>query len=163
VLVLLAVDLGIFHRRAHAVSFHEAVTWSAVWVMLALVFNCMLYQYALWAFAHDPRLTALLDFDPHAAAWQVALEFLSRYVVEKSLSVDNIFVFAVVFGYFAVPAEYQHRVLFYGIIGALVLRALFIAAGAALMQYHWVILVSGYASSRERDSSTADQTPGARG
>ena len=143
VLLMLALDLGIFHRHAHAVSFREAATWSAVWVALALAFNYGLYQYARWQFAHDPRLLALPGFTPQAAAWQVALEFLTGYVVEKSLSVDNIFVFVMVFGYFAVPAQYQHRVLFYGILGALVLRALFIAAGTALMQFHWVIWVFG--------------------
>jgi TerC family integral membrane protein len=143
VLLMLAIDLGIFHRHAHAVSFREAATWSAVWVALALAFNYGLYQYALWRFPHDPRLLALPGFNPHAAAWQVALEFLTGYVVEKSLSVDNIFVFVMVFSYFAVPAQYQHRVLFYGILGALVLRALFIAAGTALMQFHWVVLVFG--------------------
>jgi tellurite resistance protein TerC len=143
VLLMLAIDLGIFHRHAHAVSFREAATWSAVWVALALAFNYGLYQYALWKFPHDPRLLALPGFNPPAAAWQVALEFLTGYVVEKSLSVDNIFVFVMVFSYFAVPAQYQHRVLFYGILGALVLRALFIAAGTALMQFHWVVLVFG--------------------
>ena len=143
VLLLLALDLGVFHRQAHAVSFREAATWSVVWVALALVFNFLLYQYALWKFPQDARLASLPGFDPQAAAWRVALEFLTGYVVEKSLSVDNIFVFVLVFGYFAVPAKYQHRVLFYGIAGALVFRAVFIAAGSALMQYHWVVIVFG--------------------
>jgi tellurite resistance protein TerC len=143
VLLLLALDLGVFHRQAHEVSFREAATWSVVWVALALAFNFLLYQYALWKFPQDARLMAVPGFDPQAAAWRVALEFLTGYVVEKSLSVDNIFVFVLVFGYFAVPAKYQHRVLFYGIVGALVSRAAFIAAGSALMQYHWVVLVFG--------------------
>ncbi|HJQ34439.1 MAG TPA: TerC family protein [Pyrinomonadaceae bacterium] len=143
VLLLLALDLGVFHRQAHEVSFREAATWSVVWVALALAFNFLLYQYALWKFPQDARLAALPGFDPQAAAWRVALEFLTGYVVEKSLSVDNIFVFVLVFGYFAVPSKYQHRVLFYGIVGALVFRAAFIAAGSALMQYHWVVLVFG--------------------
>ena len=143
VLLLLALDLGVFHRQAHAVSFREAATWSVVWVALALVFNFLLYQYALWKFPQDARLAALPGFDAQAAAWRVALEFLTGYVVEKSLSVDNIFVFVLVFGYFAVPAKYQHRVLFYGIVGALIFRAVFIALGSALMQYHWVVLVFG--------------------
>ena len=143
VLLLLALDLGVFHREAHEVSFREAAAWSAVWVGLALLFNFLLYQYALWKFPLDPRLAAVPGFDPQAAAWRVALEFLTGYVVEKSLSVDNVFVFVLVFGYFAVPAKYQHRVLFYGIIGALAFRAVFIALGSALMQYHWVVVLFG--------------------
>ena len=143
VLLLLALDLGVFHRQAHVVSFREAATWSVVWVALALLFNVLLYQYALWKFPQDARLMATPGFDPSAAAWGVSLEFLAGYIVEKSLSVDNIFVFVMVFGYFAVPAKYQHRVLFYGIIGALVFRAVFIALGSALMQYHWVVVVFG--------------------
>ncbi len=143
VLLLLALDLGVFHRQAHEVSFREAATWSVVWVALALLFNFLLYQYALWKFPQDPRLMATPGFDPAAAAWRVSLEFLTGYIVEKSLSVDNIFVFVLVFGYFAIPAKYQHRVLFYGILGALIFRAIFIALGAALMQYHWVVIVFG--------------------
>jgi tellurite resistance protein TerC len=143
VLLLLALDLGVFHRQAHEVSFREAATWSVVWVALALLFNFLLYQYALWKFPQDPRLMAIPGFDPSGAAWRVSLEFLTGYIVEKSLSVDNIFVFVLVFGYFAIPAKYQHRILFYGIIGALIFRAIFIALGSALMQYHWVVVVFG--------------------
>ena len=133
VLLMLAVDLGIFHRKAHAVSFREAAIWSCVWVGLALAFSYLLYQFALWKFPQDGRLLAVPGFDPQGAAWQVTLEFLTGYVIEKSLSVDNIFVFVLIFSYFRVPAKYQHRVLFYGIIGALVSRAIFIAMGAALI------------------------------
>ncbi|HKX31097.1 MAG TPA: TerC/Alx family metal homeostasis membrane protein [Blastocatellia bacterium] len=143
VLLLLTLDLGVFHRQAHEVGFREAAAWSVVWVALALVFNFGLYQYALWKFPQDPRLAALPGFDPSAAAWQMSLEFLTGYVVEKSLAVDNIFVFVVVFSFFAIPARYQHRVLFYGILGALVFRAIFIALGSALMQYHAVIIIFG--------------------
>lgn len=143
VLLLLALDLGVFHRQAHEVSFREAATWSVVWVALALLFNFLLYQYALWKFPQDPRLLAIPGFDPSGAAWRVSLEFLTGYIVEKSLSVDNIFVFVLVFGYFAIPAKYQHRVLFYGIVGALIFRAIFIALGSALMQYHWVVVLFG--------------------
>jgi tellurite resistance protein TerC len=143
VLLLLALDLGVFHREAHEVSFREAAAWSAVWVTLALAFNFALYQYALWWFPQDARLLAAPGFDPAAAASRVSLEFLTGYVVEKALSVDNVFVFVLVFGYFAVPAKYQHRVLFYGIIGALAFRAAFIALGSALMQYHWVVVLFG--------------------
>ena len=127
VLLVLALGLGVFHRKAHAVSLREAGIWSAVWMALALSFNLAFYQYAAWRFARDPRLLQLPGFDPEAAARQVGLEFLTGYVVEKTLSLDNIFVFVVVFTFFAIPAIYQHRVLFYGILGALVFRAGFIA------------------------------------
>jgi tellurite resistance protein TerC len=143
VLGMLALDLGVFHREAHAVSFREATLWSVVWVSLALVFNFAFYQYALWKLPQDARLLAIPGFDPNLAAWNVSLEFLTGYIVEKSLSVDNIFVFVMVFAYFAIPAKYQHRVLFYGILGALVFRAVFIAMGSALMQYHFVIYLFG--------------------
>jgi tellurite resistance protein TerC len=143
VLILLALDLGVFHRDAREVGFREAARWTAIWIALALAFNAALYTYASWKFARDPRLAAVPGFDPGAAAWQTALEFLTGYVVEYSLSVDNIFVFVLVLSYFAVPARYQHRVLFYGILGALVFRAVFIALGSWLMQFHWVIWVFG--------------------
>ncbi|HSE99001.1 MAG TPA: TerC family protein, partial [Blastocatellia bacterium] len=143
VLLLLALDLGVFHRKAHAVSFREAAIWSVVWITLALCFNYLFYQYALWRFPQVERLMAIPGFDPQVAAKTVALEFLTGYIVEKSLSVDNIFVFVLIFSYFAIPAKYQHRVLFYGIAGALLFRALFIAAGSVLMQYHLVIYLFG--------------------
>ncbi len=130
VLMMLALDLGVFHRNAHEVSFKEATTWSVVWVSLALLFNVGFYYYAASNFPTD-------------VAWTKSLEFLTGYIVEKSLSVDNIFVFVMVFAYFAVPAKYQHRVLFFGIVGALIFRAIFIAGGAYLMQFHWVIYVFG--------------------
>ena len=143
VLLLLALDLGVFHRKAHAVSFREASLWSVVWVTLALAFNFLFYQYALWKFARDPRLAQIPGFEPESAARQAGLEFLTGYVVEKTLSLDNIFVFVVVFSFFGIPAIYQHRVLFYGIIGALIFRAIFIVLGSALLQYHWVIWLFG--------------------
>ena len=123
VLALLALDLGVFHRQAHEVGFKEAATWSGVWIALALCFNL-----GIWNWFGE----------------QKAIEFLTGYLIEKSLSVDNIFVIALLFSYFAVPARYQHRVLFWGILGALVLRAIFIAAGAALLaQFHWIIYLFG--------------------
>jgi tellurite resistance protein TerC len=143
VLILLALDLGVFHREAHEVSFQEAAAWSAVWVSLALAFGYGLYRYALWRFPRDPRLTALPGFDPTAAARDTALEFLTGYVVEYSLSVDNIFIFVLVLTYFAIPSKYQHRVLFYGILGALVFRAVFITLGSVLMRIHWIVLLFG--------------------
>jgi tellurite resistance protein TerC len=143
VLLLLALDLGVFHRKVHVVSVREATLWSAVWIALALAFNFAFYQYAAWKFARDPRLLQITGFDPESAARQVGLEFLTGYVVEKTLSLDNIFVFVVVFTFFGIPALYQHRVLFFGIMGALVFRAVFIALGSVLLQYHWVIWAFG--------------------
>jgi tellurite resistance protein TerC len=140
VLGMLALDLGVFHRHAHTVGVKEALGWSTVWISLALAFGYGLYQYALYKFPLDPRLAGL---DHAALARQVGLEYLTGFVVEKSLSVDNIFVFVVVFGYFAVPAVYQHRVLFYGILGALFFRIIFISLGSVLMQFHWVIWLFG--------------------
>jgi tellurite resistance protein TerC len=130
VLMLLAIDLGIFHRDAHVVSFRESLTWSVIWVSTALLFNYGFYQYAAGTFGPE-------------IGEQLGLEFLTGYIVEKSLAVDNIFVFVLVFAYFSIPTQYQHRVLFYGIIGALVFRAIFIALGAALMQYHAIVLIFG--------------------
>ncbi|MBP1600265.1 MAG: alx 1 [Acidobacteria bacterium] len=123
VLLMLALDLGVFHRKAHVVSFREATTWSVVWISLALAFNYFLYRYALWKFPRDPRLIGVSGFEPEAAAQQIGLEFLTGYLVEKSLSVDNIFIFVLVFSYFAIPQKYQHRVLFFGILGALLFRS----------------------------------------
>jgi tellurite resistance protein TerC len=130
VLIMLGLDLGVFNRKAHAVTFREATTWSIVWVSLAMVFNFLFYQYATAKFGV-------------AQGQQFALEFLTGYILEYSLSVDNIFVFVLVFGYFGIPAKYKHRVLFYGILGALVFRAIFITLGSALMQFHWVIYLFG--------------------
>lgn len=123
VLGVLALDLGVFHRKAHAVTIKEASTWSVVWIALAMVFNIGIY------YAWGP---------------EKALEFLTGYLIEKSLSVDNLFVFLMIFQYFNTPSEYQHRVLFWGILGALVLRAIFIAAGAVLLSnFHWMMYVFG--------------------
>ncbi len=123
VLFMLAIDLGVFHRKAHEVSLREAGIWSAVWVSLAMLFNWAIYQW----------------FGPDRG-----LEFTTGYLIEKALAVDNIFVFYAIFAYFAVPAAYQHRVLFWGILGALVMRAIFIFAGAALLQeFHWLMYVFG--------------------
>ena len=143
VLFLLALDLGVFHRRCHEVGMKEAATWSVIWIGLALVFNYFFYLYASWKFPLDERLMAIPGFDPVALSKQVGLEFLTGFIVEKSLAVDNIFIFVVVFTFFGIPAKYQHRVLFYGIIGALVFRAIFIALGSVLMQYKWLVVLFG--------------------
>ena len=123
VLMMLAIDLSVFHRKAHEVKFKEALIWSIVWIALALLFNLGIY------FWRGP---------------QTALEFLTGYLIEKSLSVDNLFIFLLIFSYFRVPALYQHKVLFWGILGALVMRAIFIAAGVTLIQkFHWLIYIFG--------------------
>ena len=123
VLAMLALDLGVFNRKAHKITMREAAIWTAVWISLALLFNVVIY---FWR------------------GQQAALEFLTGYLIEKALSVDNLFVFALIFGMFAVPARYQHRVLFWGVLGALVMRAIFIGAGAALLdRFHWMIYVMG--------------------
>lgn len=123
VLVMLALDLGVFHRKTHEVSVKEALTWSGVWIFLALCFNFFIYT----------------QFG------QVkALEFFTGYVIEKALSVDNIFVFVLIFTYFKIPALYQHKVLFWGILGALVMRVIFIFAGVAFLEkFHWSIYFFG--------------------
>ncbi len=133
VLGMLALDLGVFHRKSHVVSVKEATVWSVVWISLALTFNAGIYFY--W--------NTLIPGSSYSNS-EAALAFLTGYLIEKSLSVDNIFVIALIFGYFAVPAAYQHRVLFWGILGALVMRAAMIFAGAALLkEYHWIIYVFG--------------------
>lgn len=143
VLGLLALDLGVFHRTAKEVSFREAAGWSVVWISLALGFNVGLYFYSIWLFGSHPDFLTTFGLNASDAARQVAVEFLTGFLVEKSLAVDNIFLFAVVFGYFRIPLQYQHRVLFYGILGALVFRSIFIALGSILMTYHAVVWVFG--------------------
>jgi tellurite resistance protein TerC len=133
VLFMLALDLGVFHRKAHVVSIKEAITWSVVWISLSLLFNLGIYFF--W---HQ-----LVPGSTYSNS-EAALAFLTGYLIEKSLSVDNIFVFILIFSFFAVPDAYQHRVLFWGILGALVMRGILIAAGAALLdQFHWIIYVFG--------------------
>src|SRR5574341_164790 len=143
VLLLLALDLGVFHRDSREVRCRAAATWCVVWVSLALAFAYGFYRYALWQFPRDPRLAGLSGFDPAAAARDTALEFLTGYIVEYSLSVDNIFIFVLVLSYFAIPARHQHRVLFYGILGALAFRAAFIMLASVLMRISWVVLLFG--------------------
>jgi len=133
VLGMLALDLGVFHRKAHAVSGKEALTWSLVWISLSLVFNVVIYFF--W-----DRMMPNSSYTNSEAG----LAFLTGYLIEKALSVDNIFVFILIFSFFAVPAAYQHRVLFWGILGALVMRGILIVVGAALLeQFHWIIYIFG--------------------
>jgi len=123
VLLMLAIDLGLFHRQSKKVTFKEAITWSVIWITLAMIFNVWIY----FSMGERP-----------------ALEFLTGYLVEKSLSVDNIFVFVLLFSFFKVPDIYRHRVLFWGVIGALIMRAIFIAVGALLIaKFHWIVYLFG--------------------
>jgi tellurite resistance protein TerC len=123
VLIMLALDLGVFHRKTHVVTLKESITWTAVWVVMALLFNLGI---------------------AHFMGNDKGLEFFTGYVIEKSLSVDNVFIFALLFSYFAVPALYQHKVLFWGVFGALVMRAVMIALGAKLIaEFAWIIYVFG--------------------
>jgi tellurite resistance protein TerC len=123
VLAMLSVDLGVFHRQAREVTVREASLWTALWIFLALLFNLGFYFYT--------------------GSKQLALEFLTGFVVEKSLAIDNIFVFAIVFSYFAIPKVHQHRVLFFGVLGALIFRGLFIAMSSYLMAYREVVIFFG--------------------
>ena len=123
VLLMLALDLGVFHRKSHVVSFKESLAWTAVWIGLAMLFNAIVY---FWKCPEK------------------SIEFLTGYVIELSLSVDNLFVFILIFSYFHVPSEHQHKILFWGILGALVMRVIFIFAGVALIhKFHWIIYVFG--------------------
>jgi tellurite resistance protein TerC len=120
---MLALDLGVFHRKLHVVSVKEALIWSGIWIFLALCFNSFIY----YVFGETK-----------------ALEFFTGYIIEKALSVDNIFVFVLIFSFFHIPAIYQHKVLFWGIIGALIMRVIFIFAGVALLEkFHWTIYLFG--------------------
>jgi tellurite resistance protein TerC len=130
IIILLAVDLGLFNRRAHEIGFREAGLWVLAWATLSAAFGYGLYLYASTRFGE-------------AVGRRLALEFATGYLVEQALSVDNMFVFVLIFGYFAIPRMYQHRVLFYGILGALIFRAIFIALGAALLRYEWVVVLFG--------------------
>lgn len=139
VLLMLALDLGVFHREAHVIGLREAAIWSSVWIALGLAFSVFVY------FAYESKLLGL-GIEPDAvdgllnSGARATEKYLLGYVVEKSLSVDNIFVIAMIFDYFAVPRRYQHRVLFWGILGALVLRGVMIALGARLIEeFHWIL------------------------
>ena len=138
IVLLLAVDLGVFHRQAHVVGVREALSWSGVWVGLALLFNIFIY----FGYKHHWLGMALPNDEADGQA--AAVFFFTGYVVEKSLSLDNIFVMALVFSYFGVPPAYQHRVLYWGILGALLMRGALILAGAGLIErFQWILYVFG--------------------
>jgi tellurite resistance protein TerC len=150
VFFLLALDLGVFHRKAHVVSVREALTWTCVWVTLALVFSGFVYlayenQWLGLGLTPDPvdRSAAFPDGRVNDG-WSAFLKFITGYVVEESLSVDNVFVIAMLFQYFAVPRQYQHRVLFWGILGAVAMRGFMIGVGAQLVaQFSWILYIFG--------------------
>ena len=133
VLAMLALDLGVFHREKHVVQFREAIGWTLVWVALAGIFAVLITfsDTPWWATTAKPNS-------------ELSLEFVTGYLIEESLSVDNLFVFLLIFRYFQVPRHYQHEVLFWGVIGALVMRAMFIVAGITLLnRFHWIIYIFG--------------------
>jgi TerC family integral membrane protein len=133
VLAMLALDLGVFHRRKRVVAFREAIGWTVLWITLAGVFAVLIYHFGHVMTGRYTR--------PNA---ELSLEFVTGYLIEESLSVDNLFVFLVIFRYFAVPRRYQHQVLFWGVVGALVMRGVFIVVGIKLLNaFTWVIYIFG--------------------
>ena len=133
VLAMLALDLGVFHRKDHVIGFREAMGWTALWVTLTACFAVLIYFYGHRLVAHPSHTNS-----------QLTLEFVTGYIIEQSLSVDNLFVFLLIFRYFSVPQEYQRQVLSWGVIGALIMRAIFIAAGVTLLErFHWIVYVFG--------------------
>src|ERR1044071_8259812 len=131
ILIMLAIDLGVFNRKPHEISYKNAAIWSAVWIALAMIFAGLLFGPLGWELFGVARQ-------------QKALEFLTGYLIELSLSVDNLFVFLLIFSYFKVPPKYQHRVLFWGVLGALVMRVAMILVGTELIErFHWVIYIFG--------------------
>ncbi len=133
VLVMLALDLGVFHRQKHVVEFREAIGWTMAWIILAVAFAVLIYFFGHAMTGHHNR--------PNS---ELTLEFVTGYLIEESLSVDNLFVFLIIFRYFAVPRKYQHEVLFWGVVGALVMRGVFILVGIKLLNaFEWIIYVFG--------------------
>ena len=155
VLALLALDLGVFHRQKHVVGFREAIGWTLVWISLAAGFALLIYFFGHTMVGGRPR--------PNS---ELSLEFIAGYLIEQSLSVDNLFIFLLIFRYFRVPRHFQHDVLFWGILGALVMRAIFIVAGITLLnRFHWFIYIfgailvySGFKLFRQKDEEINPET-----
>lgn len=156
VILFLALDLGVFHREAHEVGMKEAMFWSAIWLSLGVAFTgfvYLAYEHHWLGLGVSTRMfnplaakdaTAPLIIYGEVLGWTAAVQYLTGYVVEKSLAMDNIFVIAMIFGFFAVPGKYQHRVLFWGIIGALIMRGTMIGVGGELiMKYQWILIIFG--------------------
>ena len=142
VLVLLAIDLGVFHKDSHVVRPREALVWTGVWVTCAILFGVGLYFTSLSRFRLDPSMAAE-GLVAEAEAWRLTMEFFTGYLIEKALAIDNVFVFAVIFSSFGIVARFQHKILFYGVLGALVFRMIFIALGSVLMSYHAIVILFG--------------------
>jgi tellurite resistance protein TerC len=155
VFALLALDLGVFHRQKHVVGFREAMGWTLVWISLAAGFAVLIYFFGHTMVGGRPR--------PNS---ELSLEFIAGYLIEQSLSVDNLFIFLLIFRYFQVPRHFQHKVLFWGILGALIMRAIFIVAGITLLnRFHWVIYIfgailiySGFKLFRQKDAEINPET-----
>src|SRR5947209_4925699 len=131
ILTMLAIDLGVFNRRPHGITFKNAAIWSVIWIALALIFAALLFHPLGWELFGPER-------------HRKGLEFLTGYLIELALSIDNLFVFLLIFSYFKVPPKYQHRVLYWGVMGALVMRVLMILVGTELIQhFHWIIYIFG--------------------
>jgi len=150
VFIFLALDLGVFNRHAHVISVKEALRWTGVWIAMAMLFNVLVYfiyeHHWFDMVGYVKQLDAATGemVNVPATGMQMALQYLTGYIIEKSLSMDNVFVIAVIFGYFKVPAIYQHRVLFWGILGALVMRGVMIAIGAVMIKsFSWTIYIFG--------------------
>jgi tellurite resistance protein TerC len=139
ILAMLAIDLGVFHRKQHVISIREALAWSIVWIALSLLFNVGVY------FMYEHHIFGIgIELGHNVGGKEAAIDYFTGYVIEKSLSLDNIFVIALVFTYFRVPPEYQHRVLFWGILGAMIMRGIMIALGVALItRFDWIVYVFG--------------------
>jgi tellurite resistance protein TerC len=139
IFVFLALDLGIFHKNPHAITFRESLLWTTIWILTALLFNAFLY------YAYQEHWLGIGDkIGTKMSGREAALNFFTGYIIEKSLSIDNIFVIAMIFAYFNVPQKFQHRILYWGIIGALVFRGVMIAAGTALIyNFVWITYVFG--------------------
>src|SRR4051812_35915793 len=163
ILGLLALDLGVFHRKDHVIKTREALTWSGIWIAVALLFSVFIY------FGYQNHWMGIglkldpIDHDPIDGR-DAVIKFLTGYVIEKSLSVDNIFVIALLFTYFAIPPLYQHRVLFWGILGAILMRGVMIGLASWLVTVHWVILLFGafliFTGIRMFFAGDKDQDPG---
>ncbi len=150
VFAVLLIDLGVFNRDTHAISIKESVIWSLIWVTLAIVFNIFFYFFAQeksiqWFMTHPSFIPTGMTADTAGIAQgkNFGLEFFTGYIIEKVLAADNIFVFVMIFKFFSTPLKFQHKILFFGILGALFFRAIFITIGAALIEYEWVLIVFG--------------------
>lgn len=143
VTLVLFLDLGFFHKKEHTMTWKESVIWSIFWVGLALVFNYGLYRYTAFKLSNDSDFLMIPGSNAMQQAKQTALEFLTGFLLEKILSIDNIFVFVMVFRLFSIPDNFQHKILFYGILGAFLFRAIFIGLGSLVLKYKFMLIIFG--------------------